>query len=107
MVIREKQPQDEVPDFSPSKKGKTTADSKGKETMPPPEAKKKTAKSSKAKNRGVTPAMVPEQGTSSNPGDVLRLNAFMLESSAVAEKLLEGVITPFDKEETGKLIGRY
>ena len=46
VVIREKQPRDEAPDFSPNKKGKTD-DSKGKETMPLPEAKKKS-------NRGVS-----------------------------------------------------
>ena len=103
MVIREKRPQDEVPNFLPSKKGKIVTDSKGKETMPPLKAKKQAAKSSKAKSRGATPAMAIGEGTSANPGDVLGLNASMMESSTVAEKLLEGVIPSFDKEETGKL----
>ena len=47
--------------------------------------------------------MAPKEGTSANHGDVLGLIASMLESSAMTEKLLKGVIPPFDKEETGKL----
>ena len=43
------------------------------------------------------------EGTSANPGDVLGLNASMLENPVVAEKLLEGAIPPFDREEVGKL----
>ena len=65
VVNREKRHWDAIPDFSSSKKVKTTTDSKGKETMWP--------------------------------------KAFMLESSVVVKKLLEGVIPPFDREETGKL----
>ena len=34
VVIIEKRPRDEILDISPNKKGKTKADSKGKETMP-------------------------------------------------------------------------
>ena len=49
MVIHEKRPRDEAPDSLPIKKGKTN-NSKGKETMLPPKAKK--AKSSRSTSRG-------------------------------------------------------
>ena len=39
VMIHEKRPWEEVPESSPSKKGKID-DSKGKETMPPPKAKR-------------------------------------------------------------------
>ena len=47
--------------------------------------------------------MAPEEGTSANPGDVLGLNASMLENLVVENKLLEIVIPQFDREEVGKL----
>ena len=47
--------------------------------------------------------VAPGEGTLANPSDVLGLNTSMLENSTVAEKLLEGVIPPFDREEVGKL----
>ncbi|GFZ00893.1 hypothetical protein Acr_14g0005280 [Actinidia rufa] len=59
--------------------------------------------SSKRASKGVVPMVALEEGTSANPGDVLGLNPSMLENPAMAEKLLKGVIQPFDKEEVGKL----
>ena len=47
--------------------------------------------------------VAPGEGTSTKPSDVLGLNASMLESLLVAEKLLEGMIPSFDREETVKL----
>ncbi|PSS08040.1 MAP/microtubule affinity-regulating kinase [Actinidia chinensis var. chinensis] len=70
VVIREKCPKDDVPSILPNKKA-----SMG------------------------TPIVAPEEGTSARLGDVLGLNASMLENSALAEKLLEGVIPPFNREE--------
>ncbi|GFZ16759.1 hypothetical protein Acr_26g0000290 [Actinidia rufa] len=61
------------------------------------EAKKKKAR------KGATPVVAPRKGTSANPGDVLGLNASMLENSAVAEKLLESVIPLFDWEDFEKM----
>ncbi|GFZ02403.1 hypothetical protein Acr_15g0010110 [Actinidia rufa] len=99
MVIREKQPRNEVSDISPSKKSKTIDDSKGKETMLPPDAKKKATKPIKTTSMGVK----LREGTSVNPCDVLGLNASMLENPTAAEKLLESMVHPFAPEEFGKL----
>ena len=54
-------------------------------------------------SRGATPLVALGEGTLANPSDVLGLNASMLKSLANVEKLLEGVIPSFDREETGKL----
>ncbi|GFZ21475.1 hypothetical protein Acr_29g0006370 [Actinidia rufa] len=43
--------------------------------------------------------VVGDEGTSAHPGDVLGINASMLENSAVAEKLLKGMIPSFDREK--------
>ena len=51
IVICEKRPQDEVLDISTIKKGKSTANSKRKETILLPKTKKKVAKSSKIMNK--------------------------------------------------------
>ncbi|GFZ17514.1 ubiquitin carboxyl-terminal hydrolase-related protein [Actinidia rufa] len=104
IVVGDKCPRDEVPDISPSKKG-----SKGKGAIPPPEAKKaakSTTTSSVAASRR-TPIVAPGEGTSASPDGVLGPQASMLENPVVAEKLLEGVIPPVDKEEVEKLdLGR-
>ncbi|GFZ05152.1 glutathione S-transferase TAU 19 [Actinidia rufa] len=52
-----------------------------------------------------THVVAPGEGTLANPGDVLGLNASMVENLAVAEKFQESVIPlpPFDREEVGKL----
>ena len=98
VVILEKWPQNGVSNISPNKKSKTTDGSKGKETMPSPDAKKV-----------MKPIMMARmevklgEGTSLNPGDVLGLNASMLENSTMAKKLLEGVVHLFDREEVRKL----
>ena len=102
MTINEKHPKEEVLDMSPNKKG-----SKGKGIMSSPKAKKKVAKSkatsSKAASKGATPRVALREGTLANPGHVLGLRASMLKNPTVAEKLLEGVIPPIDREEVGKL----
>ena len=107
VVIGEKRLQDEVLDISPIKKGISTTDSKGKKAMSLPETKKKRSKSkatlSKATSKEATPTVASREGTSDNPDNVLGLNASMLENPAVAKKLLEGMIPPFDREEVGKL----
>ncbi|GFZ14243.1 hypothetical protein Acr_24g0004330 [Actinidia rufa] len=54
--------------------------------------------SSKAASRG-THVVTPGEGTSAHPSDVLGLNASMLENPTVVEKLLEGVVPPFNREE--------
>ena len=64
IVIREKYPQDEMLEISPSKKGKQAADTKKKGSMPPLEDKKKgpTAKAlakSKATSSRVTTKAIP------------------------------------------------
>ncbi|PSS08050.1 Transporter MCH1 [Actinidia chinensis var. chinensis] len=85
VVIHEKRPRDEVPNISPSKKGKIADDSKGKDAMPPPEPKKKMTKSSKATSRG-TPIVTPKEGTSTHPSDVGKLDL-----DRVISKLFYGV----------------
>ncbi|GFZ06652.1 hypothetical protein Acr_18g0008220 [Actinidia rufa] len=77
VVIGEKHPRDEVPDISPTKKGKLAADSKGKGTMSPPEDKKGTkskATLTKTASKGAMPVVAPGE-----------------------------VIPPFDREKIGKL----
>ncbi|GFZ15805.1 hypothetical protein Acr_25g0002140 [Actinidia rufa] len=107
VVIGEKCPRDEVLDISPTKKGKFASDSKGKGTMSQPEAKKKATKSKATSNKiaskGAMPIMAPGKGTFANSGDVLGLNASMLENPTVAKKVLGGVIPPFNKEKVQKL----
>ncbi|GFZ05347.1 hypothetical protein Acr_17g0009190 [Actinidia rufa] len=49
------------------------------------------------------PVLAPREGTSTNPGHVLRLVASILENPAVTKKLLKGVIPLLDKEEVEKL----
>ena len=48
-------------------------------------------------------AAVPREGTSANPGAILGLKASMLENSAMADKFLERVIPPTDRESVEKL----
>ena len=96
MVISEKHPQDEVLDISPSKKGKSMADSNGKGAM-------SKVTSSKVPSKGAVPIVAPREGTLANPGNVLGLNASMLKNPIMAKKLLEGVILPFNRDEVSKL----
>ncbi|GFZ14492.1 hypothetical protein Acr_24g0006820 [Actinidia rufa] len=49
--------------------------------------------------QGLMLVVAPEEGTLANLGDVLGFNTSMLQNPAMAEKLLKGVIPPFDKEE--------
>ncbi|GFY87854.1 spermidine synthase [Actinidia rufa] len=100
VVIREKQPRDEVQDL-------VADDSKGKELAPPPETKK--AKSSKAASKGVMPPVAPSKGESSKkpppkgPGEVLGEDASVYANHSMAEKFFYGVILPADKEKVDKL----
>ncbi|GFS43667.1 hypothetical protein Acr_00g0086320 [Actinidia rufa] len=99
IVIDEKRQWDEMPDISPSKKGKQAVNAKRKGPMPPPEDKKKALTKSKA----MPTAAVPREGTSTNPGVVLGYNISMIGNPVVAKKLLKGVIPLADKEEVEKL----
>ncbi|GFZ14485.1 hypothetical protein Acr_24g0006750 [Actinidia rufa] len=60
---------------------------------------KSRAMSSAAARRKVVPALALREGTSVNPSAILGLKASVLENLAMAEKLLEGVIPPTDKED--------
>ncbi|GFY85266.1 hypothetical protein Acr_04g0000040 [Actinidia rufa] len=72
--------------------------------MPPLEAKKKKVmKPRRTGSMGAKPVLAPKEGTSANPDHVLWPIASILENPSVAEKLLEGVIPPLDKEEVEKL----
>ena len=66
VVIREKRPREEVLDTSSNKRGNITDNSKGKEAMPLPKAKKK--KSSKLASRETRPA-APGEGTLTKPSN--------------------------------------
>ncbi|GFS32985.1 hypothetical protein Acr_00g0025730 [Actinidia rufa] len=86
VIIQEKCPRYEVPDISPSKTG-----SKGKESMPPSKAKKKskpTATPSTDTSDKVTRPVAPGEGTSANLSTILGPRASILESPSVAEKIL-------------------
>ncbi|XP_057463363.1 uncharacterized protein LOC130753365 [Actinidia eriantha] len=100
MVIKEKGPRDEVPDSSPRKKVKNN-ESKGKETIPPPEAKK--LKPSKAASRETLRLVAPEEGHLKKPDEVLGSGAFVMANAAVAEKIFAWVILPANKERVDKL----
>ncbi|GFY85818.1 hypothetical protein Acr_04g0005560 [Actinidia rufa] len=54
-------------------------------------------------SKGAVHVVAPLKGTSANHGVVLGLKASMLKNSVMAEKLLEGVIPPSDKEDIKKL----
>ena len=96
VVINEKRPREEVLDFSPRKKGKTD-DSKGKETMPPPEVVK--TKPSRVVSKW---SVAPREGTSARPGDALGSRASVMVSASVMEKILARVILPADKKKVEK-----
>ena len=101
IVIQEKCPRDEVPNVTSGKMS-----SKGKEVMPPPEAKKKArsmARPNEVANMAVTRLVVPGEVTSANPIATLGPRVTILRCPATVEKLLEAVIPPFDKEEVEKL----
>ncbi|GFY91569.1 hypothetical protein Acr_07g0017650 [Actinidia rufa] len=103
ITIGEKCPRDEMLGVVPSKKGKSTSDAKGKGTTSPPEAKKKAmwkfiTPPNKEDDKAVSIVAVG-RGTSANPVAPFGPKATMLRSSAMAEKLLESVIPPFDKEK--------
>ncbi|GFS39304.1 hypothetical protein Acr_00g0062160 [Actinidia rufa] len=104
VVVGEKCPKEEVPDILPSK------DLNGKGAMPLPEAKQKAkskATSSVAVSKGAKSVAAPREGTSAKPGDILGPNASMMENLAVAEKLLEGLIPPFDRKEVVVLASSF
>ena len=97
VIIGENRPRDKVPYILSSEAG-----SKGKEAMPPLEARKK-AKSMVTPNAaaimGAIHSVATKESTSTNPVAALGPRAIILRSSATEEKLLEAVIPPSDKEE--------
>ncbi|PSS08094.1 UBX domain-containing protein [Actinidia chinensis var. chinensis] len=100
VVIREKHPRDEVLDILPSKTG-----SKGKESMPPFETKKKATSvmtPSVKMSEKVTRLVVPGEGILANPGTILGPKASVLGSPSMDEKILGGVIPPTNKEKVDK-----
>ena len=101
MVIWEKRLQDEVLNTSHAKRGKTADDSKGKETMTLPEAKK--MKPNKLASRERPQPVALGEGTSTKPSDVLRPTTSMLGSPSVAKKILTAVILRTNKEKVDKL----
>ncbi|XP_057482144.1 uncharacterized protein LOC130769038 isoform X2 [Actinidia eriantha] len=97
-------PRDEVPNISPSNKGKSTSDAKKKGPISPLEEKRKgSSVKALAKAKALSNKAAAGEGTSANPGAVLGPKASMLGNPTVAEKFLEGVIPPSDKEEVEKL----
>ncbi|GFZ09874.1 hypothetical protein Acr_21g0004730 [Actinidia rufa] len=92
VVIHEKHPRDEVPDSSPNKKGKTD-ESKGKETISPPEAK--NSKPNRTVSRG-TIRLVAHGESTAKPGNALGVRASVLVSASMAKKIQAGVILPVD-----------
>ena len=76
-------------------------DSKGKEVLLQPEAKK--SKPNRMASRGTTPSVVPGEGTSKKPGKVLGTGASVMASPSVTEKILSKVILPTNKEKVDKL----
>ncbi|GFY97531.1 hypothetical protein Acr_12g0000720 [Actinidia rufa] len=65
--------------------------------------KKKVTSSSKAPTTPTVASSRPGEGTSANLGTVLGPTASILGSPSVAERLLQGVIPPADKEKVEKL----
>ncbi|GFZ19865.1 hypothetical protein Acr_28g0005700 [Actinidia rufa] len=102
VIIGEKRPGESITS-SPSKKGKVDDGSKGKGVVIGPEGKKKKTSSGKALTPPSTASPRPGEGSSANLGTVLGPTASMLGSPSVAEKLLQGVIPPADKEKVEKL----
>ena len=111
--IGKKRVREEAPNISPMKKGKKVADAKKKWPMPSTNDKNKgtTAKaplkSKSTLGRTVTQDVptftTPGKGTSVNQGVVLGLEAFALDNPAMAEKLLQGIVLPADKEKASRL----
>ncbi|GFY91246.1 hypothetical protein Acr_07g0014420 [Actinidia rufa] len=98
VVIGGKCPWGETSNISPSKKVKKVYEDKKKRSSGKAPAKSRATSNAMA-SKGAAPAIAPREGTSANPGAILRLNASMLENPAMAKKLLNGVIPPLDKEE--------
>ena len=79
-------------------KGTVIGEKKG--LMPPLKDKKKGStaktptKSKEMSSQVTTPAVVPGEGTSTDPGVDLRLNVFVLENPRVVEKLIHGSFCP-------------
>ena len=92
IVIGEKRPRDEMPDISPSKKGK-----------PAVNAKKKRPISSRVTTKVVPTSAAPGEGTLANPEAILRPNASIMENPSVAKKVIQGLILPANKEAVEKL----
>ena len=82
---------DEVPDITPTQKGKLAA-------TPPKEVKRKATWNFK---KTTTAAL--REGTSANPGILLGPKASLLGSPSMAKKILEGVIPLSNKENVDKL----
>ncbi|PSS36116.1 Glucosamine-1-phosphate N-acetyltransferase like [Actinidia chinensis var. chinensis] len=99
-VKKERSLRDEMSNISPKE-----AKSKGKETLPPPAAKKakSSATTSTPAIKGARPAMAPWEGNSANPGVTLGPGTSKLGNPSVAEKILAGVILHADKEKVNKL----
>ena len=83
----------------PVKKGKAD-DSKGKEAMPPLEAKKRSIKGA---SKGSIHQVAPGEGTLAVLGHSLGLRAFVMASASMAEKFLTRVILSVNKEKVDKL----
>ncbi|GFS36742.1 hypothetical protein Acr_00g0047800 [Actinidia rufa] len=83
------------------KKSKTATDSKGKETSPPPKAKK--AKPINAASPRAIPVPKLGEGHLANPATALGPRASFLGSPSVAEKILSRVGPPTNKEKVEQL----
>ncbi|GFY84547.1 hypothetical protein Acr_03g0013210 [Actinidia rufa] len=97
VVIHENQPREETPNSLPNKEGKAD-DSKGKESMPPPEGKK--AKSFRSASKGTMRLVALGEGTSKKPSEVLGAGVSVTASAFIVEKR---VILPIDKEKGSSL----
>ncbi|GFS31491.1 hypothetical protein Acr_00g0017680 [Actinidia rufa] len=103
VVIKEIWPRDEAPDSSSSKKVKNN-EFKGKETIPPLEAKK--LKPGKAASRETMRLAAPGEGPSKKLGEVLGSGASVMTSADVAEKILAvGIVLGYSLAVRSRDIG--
>ncbi|GFZ10826.1 hypothetical protein Acr_22g0002240 [Actinidia rufa] len=83
--------------------GKNLSFPKGNEAVPLSETKKKVAKSNDTVSKRANSVLKPREGISVNLGTVLGLQASILGSLSLAEKIIGRVILPSDKEKVDKL----
>ncbi|GFY80650.1 hypothetical protein Acr_01g0004590 [Actinidia rufa] len=88
VVIGEKRLREDLA-ISPNKKGKTDEGSKGKESAPVPEAKKKSTHPGDVSCSRATPSPRPRDGTSTNLGTVLGPSASILEQKLAEARARE------------------